>query len=113
MTRDDDFEPKLGKIRASGDSVRSRLAQEVERAIAREGGRKRGASSRRRTFDGSRIGRGAGVGRVLASRDRRASQPPRRDHDADHQAGRPRLKGARTHLRCAARQNQSGSTRDS
>jgi hypothetical protein len=68
MNRDDDFEPKLGRIRTSGDRVRSRFAQEVERAIALEGGRKRsGAPSRRRTFDGSRIGRGAGVGRVIAT----------------------------------------------
>jgi hypothetical protein len=79
MTRDDDFEPKLGSIRKSGDSIHGRFAQEVERAIALESGRKRrGASCRRRTFDGSRIGRGAGVGRVLASRDRYAALRTRR-----------------------------------
>src|ERR1700675_542943 len=78
MKRDDDFEPKLGRIGTRGSRVRSRFAQAVERAIALEGGRKRGAASRRRTFDGSRIGRVAGVGRVLASRDRYAALRSRR-----------------------------------
>jgi hypothetical protein len=102
MTRDDDFEPKLGSIRKSGDSIHGRFAQEVERAIALESGRKRrGASCRRRTFDGSRIGRGAGVGRVLASRDRYAALRTRRvviKTRIIKLAGRG-LKGARTHLR--------------
>jgi hypothetical protein len=103
MMRDDDFEPKLGRFRTSGDMVRSRFAQEVERAVALEGGRKRGgASSRHLTFEGSRIGRGAGVGRVmLASRDCYAALRTRRvviKTRIIKLAGRG-LKGARTHLR--------------
>jgi hypothetical protein len=111
MSRDDDFEPKIGGIRTSGDRVRSRFAQEVERAIALEGGRKRsGESSRRRTFDGSRIGRGAGVGRVLASRDRYAPLRSRRvviKTRIIKLAGRG-LKGARTHLRYLQRDGVTG-----
>src|SRR5690349_4188587 len=70
MKRGDDFVPKLGRMRERRE-VRSGFLREVEHAIARAGGRKRGggASSPRRIFYGNRIGRGAGVGRVLASRD--------------------------------------------
>src|SRR5262245_51979529 len=78
MKRDDDFVPKLGRMRERRE-MRSGFLREVERAIARAGGRKRGgASSPRRIFYGNRIGRGAGVGRVLTSRDRRAAFPTRR-----------------------------------
>ena len=73
MTRDDDFEPKLGKISNRGGNVRSRYLRQVGRTVARAGGRKRGSS-----FQGNRIGRGAGVGRVLASRDRYAAFRARR-----------------------------------
>jgi hypothetical protein len=92
---------RLGRIRTSGPRVRSRFAREVGRAIALDGGRKRDASSHRRTFDGSRIGRDAGVGRVLASRDRYAALRGRRvviKTRIIKLAGRG-LKGARTHLR--------------
>jgi type IV secretory pathway VirD2 relaxase len=78
MQREDDFLPKLGGI-CERREVRSGFLREVERAIARGGGRKRGgASSPRRIFYGNRIGRGAGVGRVLASRDRHAAFRTRR-----------------------------------
>ena len=96
MTRDDDFEPKLGKISNRGGNVRSRYLRQVGRSVARAGGRKRGSS-----FQGNRIGRGAGVGRVLASRDRFAAFRARRvvvKARLIKLAGRG-LKGAQVHLR--------------
>ena len=96
MTRDDDFEPKLGKISNRGGNVRSRYLRQVGRSVARAGGRKRGSS-----FQGNRIGRGAGVGRVLASRDRFAAFRTRRvvvKARLIKLAGRG-LKGAQVHLR--------------
>jgi hypothetical protein len=68
---DDDFEPK------SAGSARGQQSPEWLRSGGRarsrsKGGRKRrGASSRRRTFDGSRVARGAGV----AARSRRVTVP--------------------------------------
>jgi type IV secretory pathway VirD2 relaxase len=101
MKREDDFVPKLGRMRARRE-VRSNFLSEVERAIARAGGRKRGgASSLRRIFYGNRIGRGAGVGRVLASRDRHAAFRTRRviiKTRLIKMTGRT-LNGARVHLR--------------
>jgi hypothetical protein len=67
MTQDDDFEPRLGKIRSRGSKRGQRYLHRVLCAVALAGGiRHSGASPRRSTFNGSRIGRGAGVGRVLA-----------------------------------------------
>lgn len=79
MTRDDDFEPKLGKIRSRGSKRGRRYLHQVLRAVALAGGgRRKGMSPLRSTFTGSRIGRGAGIGRVLASRDRYAAYRQRR-----------------------------------
>lgn len=101
MQRDDDFAPKLGRMRERRE-FRSGFLREVERAIARGGGRKRGgASSPRRVFYGTRIGRGAGVGRVLELRDRHAAFRSRRvviKTRLIKLAGRS-LNGARVHLR--------------
>ncbi|MFI5024289.1 MAG: relaxase/mobilization nuclease RlxS [Alphaproteobacteria bacterium] len=96
MTRDDDFEPKLGKISNRGGNVRSRYLRQVGRSVARAGGRKRGSS-----FQGNRIGRGAGVGRVLASRDRFAAFRTRRVVVKARLIKLPGrgLKGAQIHLR--------------
>jgi type IV secretory pathway VirD2 relaxase len=77
MTTNDEFEPKLGKIRAAGTRKSLRYRQQVMRAIALAGN-KGSSASRRGTFHGNRIGRGAGVGRVLASRDRYAAFRERR-----------------------------------
>ncbi len=77
--RDDDFEPNLGKIPSHGGKHGRKYLHRVMRATALAGGRRHeGESSRRGTFDGSRIGRGAGIGRVLASRDRYAAFRSRR-----------------------------------
>lgn len=77
MSSDDDFEPRLGRMRAKGSKKGKKFLHRVLAAanLARGGA----ASSARRTrFDGSRIGRGSGVGRVLGSRDRYAAFRARR-----------------------------------
>lgn len=112
MTQDDDFEPRLGKIRSRGSKRGQRYLHQVLRAVALAGGiRRDGASPRRSTFDGSRIGRGAGVGRVLASRDRYAAYRQRRviiKSRVVKLAGNG-MKGAQAHLRYIQR---DGVTRD-
>lgn len=71
--RDDDFEPRLGKI-GNRQSRRGRnYLQRVLHASALAGSR-----SVARAFSGSRIGRGSGVGRILASRDKYAALRSRR-----------------------------------
>lgn len=65
---DDDFEPRLGKMRSGGSSKKARkyLARVVAATVLTASGKRGGV----RRFDGSRIGRGASLGRVLGSRDR-------------------------------------------
>lgn len=73
MTHDDDFEPRLGKI-ANRIATRERTyMQRVLQAVTLAGP-KRAA----RAFTGSRIGRGTGAGRVLATRDAFSAQRQRR-----------------------------------
>jgi type IV secretory pathway VirD2 relaxase len=74
---DDDFKPRLGRIRAGGVSGKraKKFLGRVVAASARVGA-STGVRSRR--FDGSRIGRGASIGRVLRSGDRHASARARR-----------------------------------
>lgn len=72
MKHDNEFRPRLGRS-PSGKREPSYLRQ-VMRGVSLAGGFKR--TSKR--FDGSRIGRGAGAGRVLASRDQYASFRTRR-----------------------------------
>lgn len=73
MSDDDDFKPKLGKPRSRGSKGGRKFLHQVLAAsnLARGGVGKS-------NFSGSRIGRGAGVGRVLASRDRHAAFRQRR-----------------------------------
>ncbi|WP_414899732.1 relaxase/mobilization nuclease RlxS [Sphingomonas flavalba] len=77
MFSDDDFEPRLGRMRAKGNKQGRKFLSKVLAAanLARGG---TAASGRRSRFDGSRIGRGSGVGRVLGSRDRYAAFRTRR-----------------------------------
>lgn len=75
MKDDDDFTPRLGRIRTRGTKRGRRYLHQVLRSVALAGGR---SSSRVGTFHGNRIGRGSGVGRVLASRDRYAAYRVRR-----------------------------------
>jgi hypothetical protein len=72
---DDEFEPRLGKIRARGSKRGQKYLGRVLAAVALAGGIKLGRKSR---FDGSRIGRGASIGRILGSRDRLAGLRARR-----------------------------------
>ena len=79
MIRDDDFEPKLGRIGSQGSKRGRKYPHRVLRAVALAGGRPRGdSSSRRSAFSGSQIGRGASIGRVLGSRDHYAAFRSRR-----------------------------------
>jgi type IV secretory pathway VirD2 relaxase len=77
---DDEFTPRLGRIRSRGSSKRAKsYLRRVLQAVALAGGRPRGGTAKQRSgFQGNRIGRGAGVGRVLASRDRYAAFRARR-----------------------------------
>lgn len=77
MSSDDDFEPRLGRMRAKGNKkARKYLSRVLAAANLARGGA--GLVGRRSRFDGSRIGRGSGVGRVLGSRDRFAAFRARR-----------------------------------
>ena len=81
MSDDDDFRPKLGKPRSHGSKAGRKFLHQVLAAsnLARGGPVRGGQGRSRRTgFTGSRIGRGVGAGRVLASRDRRAAYRQRR-----------------------------------
>jgi len=77
MSSDDGFEPRLGRIRAKGGKQGRKFLSRVLAAanLARGGA---AGHARRSRFDGSRIGRGSGVGRVLGSRDRYAAFRARR-----------------------------------
>nr|WP_205316098.1 relaxase/mobilization nuclease RlxS [Novosphingobium sp. P6W] len=72
---DDDFTPKLGSRRGKDGKKVVKYGGRI-RAAARLAGTKTGVRSRR--FDGSRIGRGASMGRLLSSRDRLAGFRGRR-----------------------------------
>jgi len=68
MSDDETFEPKLGRMRAPGGGKRARRYVSSVVAAAVRSAEKGAVRSRR--FDGSRIGRGASMGRLLSSRDR-------------------------------------------
>jgi hypothetical protein len=112
ITRDDDFDPKLGKIRSRG-SKRGRIyLHQVLQATMLAGGHVGSRSlARKAKFHGSQIGRGASIGRMLASRDRYAAFRSRRvvvKSRIVKLAGNG-IKGARAHLRYIQR---DGVTRD-
>lgn len=94
----DDFEPRLGRMRASGSRRGRKYLYAVLVAAARAGRPKRGE---RRRFDGSRIGRGSSVARLLASRDRFAGLRARRAIVKTRlvRLGGKGLAAARAHLR--------------
>lgn len=72
---DDEFEPRLGRMRAKGSKRGRRYLSQVV-AAARRAGERTGIRNRR--FDGSRIGRGASVARVLGAGDRHSAFRSRR-----------------------------------
>ena len=75
IMNEDEFKPRLGRMHAKkGKHGRKYLALVV--AAARRAGSRSGIRNRR--FDGSRIGRGAGIGRVLSGHDRHAGLRARR-----------------------------------
>ncbi|WP_202906989.1 relaxase/mobilization nuclease RlxS [Sphingobium yanoikuyae] len=95
---DDDFTPKLGRSRSKDGKKVVKYGGRIL-AAARLAGTKTGVRARR--FDGSRIGRGASMGRLLSSRDRFTGMRARR---AVVKASLIRLKGkagqvARAHMR--------------
>jgi len=95
---DDDFKPKLGRKRGKDGKKVVKYGGRIL-AAARLAGTKTGVRSRR--FDGTRIGRGASMGRLLSSRDRLAGFRGRR---AVVKASLIRLQGkagqvARAHMR--------------
>jgi len=111
MTQDDDFEPRLGKLRATSGRRAKSFKSQVLRAANLAGGIK-ALGGRRSRFYGNRSGVGVGVGRVLASRDRFAAYRQRRVIVKTRIAGlrKPKaMDGARAHLRYIQR---DGVTRD-
>jgi type IV secretory pathway VirD2 relaxase len=110
MASDDDFEPRLGRAKRRGGKQHRKFLHAVLAAtnLARGGA---AIGGRRQGFTGSRIGRGAGVGRVLSRRDRYAAFRQRRviiKSRIVSLAGKG-IKGARAHLRYVER---DGTTRD-
>ena len=65
LMEEDEFEPRLGRIRSSGSRRGRMYLHQVIAATARAGGAPIG---RGRRFDGSRIGRGGPVAAILSSR---------------------------------------------
>jgi len=95
---DDGFTPKLGRTRGKDGKKVLRYGSRIVVA-ARLAGTKTGVVGRR--FDGSRIGRGASIGRLLSSRDRFAGLRSRRAIMKTRlvRLGAKGLPGARAHLR--------------
>ena len=78
MVHDDDFEPRLGRLRALGSAkAKSYLSRVLRSAMLASAGRF-GKAPRQSKFTGARIGKGAGVGRVLAARDHLSAYRSRR-----------------------------------
>src|SRR3546814_4504141 len=67
MSDGDEFTPRLGRQRQQGGKRARRYLGRVVGAAIRSAEK---GSIRSRRFDGSRIGRGASMGRLLSSRDR-------------------------------------------
>ncbi len=95
---DEDFEPRLGRLRSRGSARGRKYLGRVVAAAAR-GGAATGVV--KRSFDGSRIGRGASMGRLLSSRDRHAGLRGRRVVVKTRlvKLGAKGLSGATAHLR--------------
>ncbi len=95
---DDEFTPKMGRTKGKDGKKVLRYGSRIVVA-ARLAGTKTGIVGRR--FDGSRIGRGASIGRLLSSRDRFAGLRARRAIVKTRlvRLGAKGLPGARAHLR--------------
>jgi type IV secretory pathway VirD2 relaxase len=78
MADENEFEPRLGRMRSTGGKrARKYLGRVIATANLARGGPAMFGSGRA-AFSGSRIGRGAGVGRVLASRGSHGAYASRR-----------------------------------
>lgn len=105
MVQNDDFEPRLGKARALGSKQGKTYLSRVLRSAMLASGGTFGRTPRKAGFTGARIGKGAGVGAVLAARDRFAAYRARR---VIVKFSIPRLSGkgiaaARAHMRYVQR----------
>ncbi|MDO7843568.1 relaxase/mobilization nuclease RlxS [Sphingomonas immobilis] len=78
MAEENEFEPRLGRMRSGGGKRARKYLGRVLAAANLAGGGALGFGSRKSGFTGSRIGRGAGVGRVLAARGSRSAYSARR-----------------------------------
>jgi type IV secretory pathway VirD2 relaxase len=99
VSDDEDFESRLGKMRSRGGGKRARRYLSTVIAAAARSAEKGAIRSRR--FDGSRIGRGASMGRLLSSRDTLARYRARRVVVKTRlvRLGAKGLPAARAHLR--------------
>jgi len=106
MVHDDDFEPRLGRLRALGSTkAKSYLSRVLRSAMLASAGRF-GKAPRQVKFTGARIGKGAGVGRVLAARDHLSAYRSRRvivKFSIPKLAGKG-LAAARAHMRYVQRE---------
>lgn len=111
MSSEDDFEPRLGRLGNKGRKPRRGkfLARVIAAANLARGGAP--GRARRSTFTGSRIGRGAGAGRLLSARDRYAAFRRRRIVVKVRlvKLGGSGFEGAKAHLRYVER---DGTTRE-
>ena len=110
MEHDEEFAPKLGKIR-SRSLRQGTFLRQIQNAVGRTSGLSRRAWGDKSSFNGSRIGRGTGTGRVLASRDRYSALRGRRVVVKARliRLDGSGLNGAKAHLRYLQR---DGVTRD-
>ena len=98
MSDDDDFTPRLGRQRQQGGKRARRYLGRVVGAAIRSAEK---GSVRSCRFDGSRIGRGASMGRLLSSRDRFGGMRARRAVVKTRlvRIGTKGMPAARAHLR--------------
>ncbi len=98
MSDDDEFTPRLGRQRQQGGKRARRYLGRVVGAAVRSAEK---GSVRSRRFDGSRIGRGASMGRLLSSRDRFGGMRARRAVVKTRlvRIGTKGMPAARAHLR--------------
>lgn len=78
MARENEFEPDLGRISATGGKLDRPFRRAVMKATARAGGFAKPKQGKGSKFTGARLGRGSGAGRMLASRGPHASLRSRR-----------------------------------
>ncbi|MFN3727570.1 MAG: relaxase/mobilization nuclease RlxS [Allosphingosinicella sp.] len=109
MAQEDDFELWLGRIGDRGRGSGKRFANRVRQATQLTGGPSARGGARK--FDGSRIGRGAGAGRVLSSGSRYRGATARRVvvKASIVKLGRKGLARATAHMRYLQR---DGTTRE-